>query len=148
MQAEEYFNSLVGDFPEGAPGKMFGALCMKLPNGKAAAMFWKNFLVVKLPEKEREGALKLKGAQLFDPMDGRPMKEWVQVPFDHKSKWKELMASSVKFTKSIPSKVVKPTKSKTKASVNSKTTAKSKEKSTAKTSIKSKAATKKKSGAK
>src|SRR3982751_3344865 len=99
MKEEEYFSQLVESFPEGKPGKMFGALCMKLPNGKAAAMFWKNFLVVKLPEGRREDALKLKGAKLFDPMDGRPMKEWVQVPFDHKNKWKELIASSIKFTK-------------------------------------------------
>jgi hypothetical protein len=124
MKADEYFNQLVETFPECTPGKMFSALCMKLPNGKAAAMFWRDFLVVKLPEAEREKALTLKGAQLFDPMDGRPMKEWVQVPFEHKSKWKELIASSVKFTKEVSAASGK-SKTKSKSVVKKKTARKS-----------------------
>jgi hypothetical protein len=35
-------------------------------------------------------ALALPGAHLFDPMEGRPMKEWVVVPAEQASKWLEL----------------------------------------------------------
>jgi hypothetical protein len=73
MQAEEYFNKLVSEIPDGTHGKMFGALCMKLPNGKAAAMFKNDRLVVKLPEKLHNETLALKGCKLFDPSGGRPM---------------------------------------------------------------------------
>jgi hypothetical protein len=96
MQAEDYFNKIVSETKDATPGKMFGALAMKMPNGKAAAMFWNECLIVKLPEVKRDEALKLKGSQLFDPAGGRPMKEWVQIPFIHKNKWKGFVEASVR----------------------------------------------------
>jgi hypothetical protein len=39
-KAEQFFIELTYEIPDAKPGKMFGALCMKMPNGKAAAMFW------------------------------------------------------------------------------------------------------------
>jgi len=95
--AEEYFHLLTGQIKDAVAGKMFGALCMKMPNGKAAAMFWKDNLVVRLSGKAREEALSLDGAALFDPMGGRPMKEWVQIPFEYKSDWKRYAQLSSKF---------------------------------------------------
>ncbi|MBO9618040.1 MAG: hypothetical protein J7539_03305 [Niabella sp.] len=86
-EAELYFNALVEQVPDAKPGKMFGALCMKMPNGKSGAMFWKDHLIVRLQGKEMEKALALSGAHIFEPMEGRPMNGWVQVPFTHKSKW-------------------------------------------------------------
>ena len=48
-------------------------------------------MVFKLPDAEARGrALELDGAHLFDPMGGRPMKEWVQVPAAHVERWTEL----------------------------------------------------------
>ena len=88
-KAEEYFTRLAQEIPDVKAGKMFGALCMKTSNGKSAAMFWKDNLVVKLQGENFNQAARLEGAMLFEPMEGRPMKEWMQIPFEHKSKWKK-----------------------------------------------------------
>ena len=108
--AEKFFNELTQGIPDAKPGKMFGALCMKLPNGKSAAMFWKDAIVVKLKGNHLQEALHLKGAQLFEPMDGKPMKEWVQIPFDYKDKWKGFALASADNVKTLPAKA--PTKRK------------------------------------
>lgn len=106
-KAEIFFTELVNGIPNAKPGKMFGALCMKMPNGKSAAMFWKDNIVVKLPEEILQEAIGLNGARLFEPMEGRSMKEWVQIPSDHKSTWKtyaEISARSVEAVKKKASK--------------------------------------------
>ena len=64
--------------------------CVKR-SGKAAAGYYQGEMVFKLPDPAtREQALALDGALLFDPMGGRPMKEWVQVPPAHADRWPEL----------------------------------------------------------
>jgi len=103
-QAEEFFNRLTNEIPHAKPGKMFGCLCMKMPNGKSAAMCWKDHLVVKLQGEDLEDAMNLEGTQLFVPMEGRPMKEWVQVPFVHKNKWKRLASISAAAVEGVPEK--------------------------------------------
>ena len=97
-EAETYFTQLTNDIPNASPGKMFGALCMKMPNGKSAAMFWKDNIVVKLDGEALNEVLSLDGAKLFEPMEGKPMKDWVQIPFGYKDQWKtyaEISARSV-----------------------------------------------------
>ncbi len=59
--------------------KMFGMPSVKV-NGKAFLGLSGDKLVFKLGENERVAALKLAGARLFEPMQGRAMKEWVEVP--------------------------------------------------------------------
>lgn len=103
-KAEEYFNELTNEIPDVKPGKMFGALCMKTPNGKSAAMFWQDNIVVKLNGQPLIEAMSLDGTQLFEPMAGRPMKEWVQIPFGYKSKWKEFALISTAGVKEIEKK--------------------------------------------
>jgi hypothetical protein len=49
-------------------------------------------------------ALNLNGAKIFEPMVGRPMKEWVQIPFVHKDRWKEYTLLSIKSVKDLPKK--------------------------------------------
>lgn len=105
--AETFFTELTGQIPNAKPGKMFGALCMKMPNGKSAAMFWKDNIVVKLHGKRLQEAMGLTGAKLFEPMEGKPMKEWVQIPFDHKNKWKTFAEESAKAVGTIEKKPAK-----------------------------------------
>lgn len=88
-KAEELFHKIAAELPDAVEGKMFGALCIKAPNGKAGVMFWKEYMIFKLSGDEEKEALALKGAKLFDPMDGRPMNGWVQLSEEHKSKWKK-----------------------------------------------------------
>jgi hypothetical protein len=102
--AEMFFKELTGQIESVKPGKMFGALCMKTPNGKSAAMIWKDHLVVKLKGNLLNEALNLSGAKTFEPMEGRPMKEWVQIPFMHKNKWKEYTLLSIKSVNDHPEK--------------------------------------------
>jgi hypothetical protein len=104
-KAEEFFILLTSEIPGVKDGKMFGALCMKTPNGKSAAMFWKDNIVVKLPKESLQEALSLEGTKHFEPMKGKPMKEWVQIPFAHKDKWKEYATISVASVLALKKKV-------------------------------------------
>jgi hypothetical protein len=100
-KAEELFHKIASELPDVKEGKMFGALCTKTPNGKAGTMFWKEYMIFKLPPDEEKEALQLKGAKLFDPMDGRPMKSWVQLSYDHASKWKKLAEKATEYVRQI-----------------------------------------------
>lgn len=104
--AETYFHELTQQIPGVEPGKMFGALCFKTPNGKAAAMFWHELLVVKLNGEARDEALSLDGTGFFDPMDGRPMKEWITIPFTYRDKWLEYATLATAYVRQIPAKAV------------------------------------------
>lgn len=98
-EAEKLFHQISSTIDEITPGKMFGALCIKTPNKKAAAMYWKDFLVVKVNGEPWKEAMALDGTQLFDPMDGRPMKEWVQIPYSYNEKWDYFMRKAVEQVK-------------------------------------------------
>ena len=70
--------------------KMFGMPCLKNDTGKAFAGFYQEAMVFKLGGEVHTKALALPGARLFDPMHGRPMKAWVEVPAEHAALWLEL----------------------------------------------------------
>ena len=103
-KAEDFFNELTKQIPDVKAGKMFGALCMKTPNGKSAAMFWKDNIVVKLTGESLKDAISLDGSKLFEPMEGRPMKEWVQIPFGYRDKWKYFAIISADNVRELKSK--------------------------------------------
>ena len=71
--------------------QMMGMPALKR-GGKLWVGFWKDEMVFKLTDSaEREAALELDGAHLFDPGErGRPMKEWVVVPAAQERKWANL----------------------------------------------------------
>jgi hypothetical protein len=72
-------------------GKMFGMPCLKNNNGKMFAGFYEGAMAFKLGGASHAEALALSGCRLFDPSGrGRPMKEWVEVPAEHASRWLEL----------------------------------------------------------
>ena len=109
-KAEQFFTELIEQIPNAKAGKMFGALCIKMPNGKAAAMFWKDNIVVKLQGEAFEEAISLDGTNLFEPMEGRPMKEWVQIPFEYKNEWKTFARISAQSVETIVKKSKKSKK--------------------------------------
>ncbi|HEX9037653.1 MAG TPA: hypothetical protein VF808_11760 [Ktedonobacterales bacterium] len=83
------YESVVAEMIATSPAtasKMFGMPCLKI-NGKAFAGMTEGAMVFKLAGESHGAALKLTGAHLFDPMGGRPMKEWVVVPPAHSARW-------------------------------------------------------------
>jgi len=69
---------------------MFGMPSVKRRDGKAFAGLYGDDMVFKLEGAAHTEALALDGAHLFEPMAGRPMKAWVQVPPTHETQWAEL----------------------------------------------------------
>jgi hypothetical protein len=100
-KAEMLFHQLATEIPGVKEGKMFGSLCIKTPNGKSGAMFWKDCIVVKLTGDDMGEALALEGSMLFEPMEGRPMKEWVQISYKHKEQWRKFALVSVEAVKKL-----------------------------------------------
>lgn len=97
---EARFEELGNDFTDSVAGKLFGKPCFKIA-GKAFMCFFQDCAVFKLPSAERAEALTKAGASLFDPSGkGRPMKEWVQVPFAHKADWERFAATAFEYVKS------------------------------------------------
>jgi len=80
---------------------MFGALCIKAPNGKAGVMFKDDDVIFKLTGEKEQEALALKGAHYFDPMGGRPMNGWVQIPNAHAALWAAYASASMDLVKKI-----------------------------------------------
>jgi hypothetical protein len=76
--------------------KMFGMPCYKA-RGKAIAGLWGDALVFKLPPDAVASTLKMKGAELFDPGMGRPMREWVVVPAPHAKHWRRLAETALEY---------------------------------------------------
>jgi len=94
------YDAVVSEMLASSPatsGMMFGMPCLK-NNGKAFAGFYQGAMVFKLGGSRHAGALALSGARLFDPSSrGRPMKEWVEVPGEHASRWLELAQEALQY---------------------------------------------------
>ena len=61
------------------PRKMFGYSCV-FAKGNMFAGLHEAGMVLRLPEEQRTEFLRLKGAEPFEPMPGRVMREYVVVP--------------------------------------------------------------------
>jgi len=88
MNEQELLFNEIGEQVDGATkGQLFGKACFKMGK-KAFCCFFENCMVFKLPQPAHAEALNLEGAELFDPSGkGRPMKEWVQIPYNSSKKW-------------------------------------------------------------
>jgi hypothetical protein len=95
VDAEAQYNDIADDLAARSGdvelGQMMGMPAIKR-GGKMVGGFSRGegAMVFKLTdEKQREAALALDGAHLFDPSGGRraPMKEWVVVPAAHAKRW-------------------------------------------------------------
>lgn len=94
---EEYYHKIAGKISESVKGQLFGKPCYKI-NGKAFCCFFQNEMVFKLSKGTHQTAMSLDGSKLFDPSGKkRPMKEWVQIPFDYQENWKKFTQSAAKY---------------------------------------------------
>lgn len=106
MDARERFDEIADDLAardlDVQLGQMMGMPSIKC-GGKIIAGYWHGVMAFKLPDEgEREQALALDGAELFDPGErGRPMREWVAVPIAHGAKWAELADTALRLRKEI-----------------------------------------------
>src|SRR4051812_28838611 len=97
--SQQRYDALADDLatqPNVVRAKMFGMPSVKV-NGNAFLGFYDGNLICKLSKADLASALKLKSAQLFDPMGGRPMKEWAQIPAAHSAKWKNFARAAQKY---------------------------------------------------
>jgi hypothetical protein len=69
---------------------MFGMPGIKRRGGKAFCGLYGDDMIFKLQGEDHARALSLKGAHLFEPMAGRPMKAWVEVPPEHEAQYADL----------------------------------------------------------
>ncbi|MBC3933768.1 hypothetical protein H8K47_00215 [Undibacterium sp. CY7W] len=85
------------DDPQVVAGQMFGKACLKVA-GKAFLAQHKETIVFKLRGESHARALALTGAVLWDPSGkGRPMKEWVAVPYSGRQVFASLATASYEY---------------------------------------------------
>jgi len=78
-QALKAFEALVEAAPGATVKPMFGNFGA-FANGQMFAGVFGDSVFVRLGVEDRAAALKLPGAKLFEPMKGRPMREYVELP--------------------------------------------------------------------
>ena len=78
-------------------GKMFGMPSMFINRKAFAGLVNSGAMVFKLGGDAHAKALAIPGAHLFEPMPGRPMKEWVEVPVDQASQWERLARAALEY---------------------------------------------------
>ena len=109
-KAEELYHTIAAGIPDTKKSKMFGALCLKAPNGKAGVMFWKEYMVFKLDAPTQIELLQLKGTKVFTPMEERPMNGWIQVPEEHSAQWQHYAEAAMEYVQKIELKAKKAKK--------------------------------------
>ena len=101
---EKAYNMLIkiaGEISGAKLSKMFGADCIKAPNGKAVCMVWNDDMVFKLSGDDQQEALKIKGAHVFSPVKGRSMGGWIQVPAVYQKLWPDFAKKSMALVSQI-----------------------------------------------
>lgn len=99
-RAQKKFDAIADDLTASTgakKGKMFGQFGLTA-GGKAAVCLFGDSLSFKLNGTDHARALKLSGAQLWDPSGrNRPFKDWVQVPYEQAKHWPDLARAAVEF---------------------------------------------------
>ena len=76
-----FFQTAIEGFPEVAYRKMFGYPCAFV-HGQMLTGIFQDRIMLRLSETDRAKFLKLPGAKPFEPMPGRVMREYVELPPD------------------------------------------------------------------
>lgn len=104
-EIEARIKRIVSGWKDTADKKMFGGVCHLL-KGNMFCGVYKDFLILRLGEKDSENALESPFVRPFD-ITGRPMKGWVMVGGDGFKSDQELEAwlkKAKEFVETLPSK--------------------------------------------
>ena len=104
----ELFDELVSELPA-TRRTMFGCPC-GFRNGHMFCGLFEQRLFVRLSEADRALLLAQEGAEPFDPMGGRPMREYVVVPHGMLDEPRELaswLSRALRFAESLPARAAK-----------------------------------------
>jgi hypothetical protein len=107
MTAHEFFHDTCQAIPDARRGAMFGWECYKCGN-KPFVFFDHNTdeaVAFKLSGEMLGEALALDGAEVFNPGDkGKPMKNWVVVPFLYQKLWEKFALAAFEQVLKEPAK--------------------------------------------
>lgn len=70
---------------------------------KSFAIEYHGDMVFKLPPDLQQETLELDGVHVFEPMAGRKMGGWIQVPAQHEAKWQGLAAAAMQYVAELNS---------------------------------------------
>lgn len=100
------FANVIRHFPDAELRRMFGYPCAFV-NGQMMCGVFADRMMLRLSAEDRADFLKLKGAKLFEPAPGRPMKEYVQAPpgmLKSETDLRKWLKKSLVYTRSLPPK--------------------------------------------
>ena len=110
----EAFGEAVRPLPGIEARKMFGCPCTFF-NGNMFAGVFADRVFFRLSPSEREAFLTLPGAAVFEPMAGRPMREYVQTSeamAAAPAEWTSWLDKALAYAATLPPKPEKPPKKK------------------------------------
>jgi TfoX/Sxy family transcriptional regulator of competence genes len=102
----DLFDQAIADFRVVEKKKMFGYPCIFV-NGNLTAGLYQDTMMMRLSETDRKQFLLLQGASVFEPMPGRPMKEYVMLPpavLNNPAKLKNWLKKSIDYARTLPAK--------------------------------------------
>lgn len=105
----EAFNKAIMLFPEAEVRKTFG-YPSSFAQGNMFAGLHQESMVLRLSDEDRAKFLELRGARQFEPMPGRPMRQYVVVPeavLHSEGQLKTWLERALAYAKSLPPKVRK-----------------------------------------
>ena len=111
QQAKDLFESIVPDHPGVTVRPMFGNVSAFVNGNMFMGVFGPD-LFVRLPEADRE-AVTAEGGRPFEPMPGRPMRDYVILPTawrDQPEMLRRWVARSLDHAEGMPPKQPKPSK--------------------------------------
>ncbi len=105
----QLFERALKDFPMAIQRKMFGYPCAFV-NGNMFTGLFQDEMFLRLNDEDRAAIRKEYGTELFEPMPGRPMRQYVLVPRYVRNSPRLLrtwLTKSMEYAKSLPPKVKK-----------------------------------------
>ena len=103
------FSKAMKDFPMIETRKMFGYPCAFV-NGNMFAGLFQEEMFLRLNDEDRAAIRKQYGTSLFEPMPGRPMREYVMIPHYVRNSPRLLrtwLTKGMEYAKALPPKVKK-----------------------------------------